>query len=256
VTQAESGRSPRAGRGAARVLWGVVAWLVFLCGVAGALVSTLVLPGLPRRRRWVGRCARLPFRLARVPVGVFGLEQLPRRQCVLVANHASYVDGIILQAFLPPRFSYVIKGEMQRVPVAHFLLRRIGARFVDRFTAQAARDARELLRAADGGESLAFFPEGTFVRTAGLARFRSGAFAAAMRSGIPVVPVVIRGSRELLPAGAVLPRRAALEIDILEPLDPAACGDTRALIAAVRRRMLAVLGEPDLAVAPHPRRGS
>lgn len=228
-------------------MYGVYAWLAFIVCVVGALLSALLLPGTTRRRRWVTRFARLPFRLAGIPVTVRGGERLPPEQCIVVANHASYLDGVILQAFLPPRFSYVIKGEMQNVPVVHFLLRRIGARFVDRGSAgRSARDARMLLRAADGGESLAFFPEGTFTGEVGLAAFRPGAFAAAMRAGLPVVPVVIRGARHILPAGRALPRRGPLEIEVLDALAPDAAGDSRELAALARQRILAVLGEPDL----------
>lgn len=225
--------------------WALLAWPAFLLGVGGALLSAILLPGLERRRRWVTRFSRLPFRLSGVTVVVRGRERLPAAACIVVANHASYLDGIILQGFLPPRFSYVIKGEMKRVPVVGFLLRRIGARFVDRFSAAASRDARSLLRAADDGESLAFFPEGTFVREPGLGAFRGGAFAAAIRGRLPLVPVVIRGSRDILPAGTALPRRAVLRIDVLDALEPGTHDNSKALAAAARRSILAVLGEPD-----------
>jgi 1-acyl-sn-glycerol-3-phosphate acyltransferase len=226
---------------------------VFLFGVGGALLCTLVLPGLARRRRWVTRFARLPFHLAGPPVAVTGIERLPASQCIVVANHASYLDGIILQAFLPPRFAYVIKGEMQKIPVAGFLLRRIGARFVDRFTAAASSDARTLLRAAEGGESLAFFPEGTFIGERGLGPFRAGAFAAAIRYGLPVVPVIIRGSRAVFPHDAILPRYAPLKIDILDPISAGTHSDSKALAEAARQCILTVLDEPDLQAAA-PRR--
>jgi 1-acyl-sn-glycerol-3-phosphate acyltransferase len=166
-----------------------------------------------------------------------------------VANHASYLDGLILQAFLPPRFSYVIKGELQNVPVVHYLLRRIGAKFVERFVASgSARDARTLLRAASAGESLAFFPEGTFVREPGLGRFRPGAFAAAIKGELPVVPVAIKGSRTVLPSGTLLPRKGCLEVVILNAIGPAelAFANNAALAEAARQQLLGVLGEPDL----------
>lgn len=178
-----------------------------------------------------------------------GLERLPQGHCVVVANHSSYLDGVILQAFLPPRFSYIVKSEMRHVPVAHFLLRRIGARFVERFkAADSARDARNLLRAADEGESLAFFPEGTFIIDAGLGRFHSGAFATAIKGSSPVVPVVIGGSRAILPMATLLPRRGELSIDILDPVMPdhPAFATHKTLADEARRRILTVLDEPDL----------
>ena len=209
-------------------------------------------PDWSRRRRWVTACAKLPFLLCGIRVTVSGIDKLPNGDCVVVANHASYLDGVLLQAYLPPRFSYVIKGEMGRIPVAAFLLRRIGSRFVERFEKSAsARDARNLLKAARDGESLAFFPEGTFVAEPGLDRFRPGAFAAARKANVPVVPVVINGSRYVLPAETALPRRGPLQIEIMTPIaaDDPAFADSRTLAERARRDILARLDEPDLLAA-------
>ena len=82
---------------------------------------------------------------------------------MVVANHASYLDGVVMAAALPPRFGFVIKREMNDVPVAGLLLRRIGSEFVDRFNRhKGGTDARRVLRTAASGHSLVFFPEGTF----------------------------------------------------------------------------------------------
>ena len=232
------------------LLFGLYAWIVFTVFALGAVLSALLLPGLERRRRWVSVFARMPFLFTGVPVEVAGLGDLPAGDCVVVANHASYIDGVLLQAYLPPRFSYVIKGEVRSIPVLGFLLRRIGSKFVDRFDRSAsARDARHLLKAARGGESLAFFPEGTFVAEPGLGRFRPGAFAAATRADIPLVPVVISGSRDILPAETILPRHGRIRIDVLSAIDQnePAWGNSRALSSLARQRILTVLSEPDLA---------
>jgi 1-acyl-sn-glycerol-3-phosphate acyltransferase len=231
------------------VAYGLYAWLLFLVCVMFAVLFALLVPGLTTRRRWVSTAARWPFHLAGIRTTVTGVDHLPAGHCIVVANHASYADGVILQAFLPPRFGYVIKGEMQNVPIVHFVLRRLGSRFVERFaTSGSARDARTLLKAAADGESLAFFPEGTFLQHPGLDRFRPGAFAAAIKGELPVVPVVIRGSRKLLPAKTILPRHAHLSVDILEPIpasDPAFAASVE-LAELARQRILAVLDEPDL----------
>lgn len=234
----------------AGLCYGVYAWLAFLPCFAVAVLGALLLPGLRRRRRWVAAAARTWFALAGIRVRLLGFERIPESPCIVVANHASYLDGMILQAFLPPRFSFVIKGEMTNVPVAHVLLRRIGSHFVERYTAAgSARDARRLLRAAAAGESLVFFPEGTFHPRPGLHAFRPGAFAAALKAGLPVVPLAIRGSRRILPARRRLPRRAPLELQVLEPIAPGAPGveSSAALAETARRRILSVLGEPDVA---------
>ncbi len=169
---------------------------------------------------------------------------------MVVANHASYLDGVILTAALPANFSFVIKREMTGVPLAHLLLRRLGSEFVERSDRKtSARDARRIRSKAEGGDAIAFFPEGTFVAEPGLGRFHNGAFATAARTGLPVVPVIIRGAREILPAEQWLPRLGALEVTVTDPIHLAGSpsGHTaRALLAASRTRILEGLDEPDL----------
>ncbi len=234
-------------------LWGAFAWIVFgLCCLASLIVVTFV-PGPAARLWFVTKAAKASFVCSGVRVDVHGLEHLPTGHAVVVANHASYVDGPLLKGFLPARFSFVIKGEMRNVAIAHFLLRRGGQRFVERnVQSGSSRDAREIVRAAREGQSLGFFPEGTFREEPGVGRFRPGAFVAAVRGGMPVVPVAISGSRAMLPMGHLLPRPRRLRIEILEPIQPddPAFADHRELAEAARQRILAVLDEPDLLEKP------
>lgn len=240
-------------------LWGVYAWCIFLICAISALIVVTIVPPLSVRRVVVTAASRALFLLAGVPVDVRGLERLPAGHSVVVANHASYVDGPLLKGFLPARFAFVIKGEMRNIPIVHFLLRRGGSRFVERFTAAgSARDARQIVKAAQGGESLGFFPEGTFLPQSGVGRFRPGAFVAALRGRMPVVPIAISGTRAMMPSGRVLPRLRRLRIDVLpaiEPDDPVYINH-RTLAEAARQRIIAAVGEPDLLEndddSPHP----
>lgn len=240
---------PPATLGTGAFLFAIYAWLAFILSVLSGIVFALLLPGLERRRRWVSASARASFLLTGMSVKVRGLEKLPQGHCIVVANHASYIDGVLLFGHLPPRFAFVIKGEMKRLPLAGFILRRIGAKFVERFEASgSARDARDLLKAASSGESLAFFPEGTFLPYPGLERFRAGAFAAAIKGGLPVIPAVISGSRQVLPARHILPRHGHMSIEVLNPIEPGdpAFENSRDLAELARQRILEVLDEPDL----------
>ena len=192
----------------------------------------------------------MTFVLAGVKVTVRGIDNLPTDSCVVVANHASYADGILLNGYLPPRFGFVIKGEMRSIPVAHFLLRRSGAKFVDRNEgARSSTDARQLVRAAQGGESLGFFPEGSFWSKAGVKQFRAGAFLVAIKGELPLVPIAISGTRSLLGAGTWVPRKTDLIVDILPAIAPGDDDftDSRHLAEAARRQIIAAIGEPDLA---------
>ncbi len=222
-------------------MWVLVAFLVV---GTSALVLLIVLPGVQRRRAAARAAARAFLRLAGLPVSVRFPERLPAGQCVVVCNHASYLDGIVLTAALPPRFAFVIKREMAGVPFAGAVLRRLGSEFVARFDRQrGARDARRVLRNATHGHSLVFFPEGTFTRTPGLLKFHTGAFASARRAQCPLVPAVLRGTRRALPPGGALPRER------LVPLGATVATGEHAVVELrdrARAAMLAALGEPDL----------
>jgi 1-acyl-sn-glycerol-3-phosphate acyltransferase len=191
--------------------------------------------------------------------------------CIVVANHASYLDGVLLNGLLPTAFSFVIKREMSSVPLAGLLLRRLGAEFVERRgRAQGLGDARRLLRQASSGAALVFFPEGTFSPAVGLLHFHIGAFSAAVRANLPIVPIAIRGTRRCLSPGSFWPHPGRIEVEALAPILPhsataaptpssapakpdslaeAPAGDRHratALRDRARAALLSALGEPDL----------
>jgi 1-acyl-sn-glycerol-3-phosphate acyltransferase len=189
-------------------------------------------------------------------VTIEGAQCLPAGSCVVVANHSSYLDGVVMKAMLPPRFTFVIKREAASMPVAGYLLRRIGSEFVDRHSEQGRRrDALRVLRKAESGQALVFFPEGTFDGERGLKRFHVGAFAAADRGGMPVVPVVIHGARHAMPNRRILVRPGRIRVEVLTPIaaHPAG-GSASELRVLARRAILSRLDEPDL--APDQTRGS
>ncbi|MBX3635714.1 MAG: AMP-binding protein [Rubrivivax sp.] len=165
--------------------------------------------------------ARQWLRAAGLPLHASGLPSLPAGPCVLVANHASYFDGLLLVAALPRPFAFVAKRELAAQFVAGRFLARLGALFVERADVRrSVADAERMVQAVGQGRSLAVFPEGTFVAEPGLLPFHLGAFLAAARAGVPVVPVVIVGSRSLLPAGVFWPRPAALCVEVCPAVMP------------------------------------
>jgi 1-acyl-sn-glycerol-3-phosphate acyltransferase len=229
-----------------QTLYGIYAWTVFVLLVSPTLIGVILVPGLRARRRLARAGARGVFWALGTPIVCRGAARLESLSCVVVANHASYLDGIVLTAALPPNFTFVIKSEMSRVPLASLLLRRLGSQFVTRHDARKrARAARRLVKAARGGDALVFFPEGTFRRQPGLLRFRRGAFSAARTSARPVVPVVIHGTRRMLPSENWLPRPARIHVEVTEPLHSHHFPNAHALADAARERILKLLGEPD-----------
>jgi len=245
----------RVWRAVGATLYAAYAWLL-LCTLAPAVwVTTAVLP----RPDWnwtISRgAARLGLRLAGMPLRVHGLENLPRGPCVLVANHASYLDGIVLVATLTRRFSFVAKAELRARLIPRLYLTRLGAEFVERFDLQrGVADTRRLAQTARAGRALAFFPEGTFERMPGLAAFHMGAFVAAAEAGVPVVPLAIRGTRSILRPDHWFPRRGTIVATIGRPILPQAADWAAALQLrdAARAEILQHCGEPDLAAHAAP----
>ena len=232
-----------AARGYAAYWWAIVGALApFLYGLAVAL---------PRRRwRWAAlhRCARLFLGLAGIRTRVVG--GMPEGAAVLVANHSSYVDSLVLAAVLPKQVAFVAKKELAGQPLVAILLRRLGAVFVERFRPEAGvEDVETLVAATRANAPLLFFPEGTLTRMPGLLAFRLGAFVTAAQAGVPVVPVSVRGTRSVLRGGQWFPRRAAVSV----AFGPAIAPEGADFAAAVRLRdaaratILAGCGEPDLA---------
>ena len=208
----------------------------------------IVAPTLPLRRT-IGRLAvRTWTAVSFVPLRVRGLAHLPDEPCVVVCNHASYIDGLLLTATLPARFTFMVQHGAADWPYVGLIVRRMGASFVNRDSArEAARAARELIDRIRAGESIAIFPEGTFRRAPELLPFQPGAFLIAARAGVPVVPSVIRGTRRLLGEGQKMLRWSRIEIEFLSP--QRARDDGRdaadALRDTVRAVMLRQTGEAD-----------
>jgi 1-acyl-sn-glycerol-3-phosphate acyltransferase len=245
--QARSGQLARAVGGWAWSLW---AWAVFATLVPLAWILIVLAPALTLRRHIARRIARSALTLTGLTPAVTGLQHLAGSSpLIVVANHASYLDGLILTAVLPPRFAYVGKQELLGNPFAAIPLRRLDSAFVERFDgARGVLDTRTLETRMHNGDALLFFPEGTFRAAPGLLPFRMGAFVIAANTGKAVVSVTLTGTRALLPGESLRPRHSPLQVWVDAPLIvPPDDGWQAALQLrdAARRQMLARLDEHD-----------
>lgn len=233
------------------VVYAPIAAIVLLLWVPCACVAVIIGPTLTIRRE-VGRFSvRVVLAVLGLPLRVRGLERLPRGAAIVVCNHASYVDGIVLTAVLPRDYHFVVQDGAARWPLVGWCLTRMGVVYVNRRDARSgARTTRELMRLLHAGEPLAVFAEGTFKAEPGLLPFKAGAFLMAARCGVPVVPAAIRGSRRLYGGGRRLPRWSALDIQIAAPLHADGSDRDAALRLrdAARAVVLQLCGEPDRAM--------
>jgi 1-acyl-sn-glycerol-3-phosphate acyltransferase len=225
-----------AGRALGDALWSVRAVGLFALFVPVSWLWAVTRPDADAAWAFCHRAARALLRLAGTPVTVDGLERLPAdRPVVVVCNHASYLDGMVLVAALARRHAFVAKRELQRQFVAGRFLTRLGAAFVERFDPRrSVADAQHMADAATGGAPLLVFPEGTFVAAPGLLPFHLGAFLAAAQAGVPIVPIALTGTRRMLGAGRWWPRRAALALHLGPPIEVPAAAELFA--AAVQMR--------------------
>ncbi|MGO9034254.1 AMP-binding protein [Mycobacterium sp.] len=239
----------RAGRAASAVAFAVYTWVVYT--VLGLSVAVLLL--LLPRPQWRWRVAqgsmRLLARLTGTPIAVHGLDQLPAGTSIAVANHASWIDGPVLAAVMPQSFHLVAGEVLERQALNGFVLRRLGHQFVERHQrAHGVADADRLAALVRAGQSLVIFPEGRLARAPGLRPFHMGAFVVAAETGVPAVPVAIRGTRTILRPEHRFPRRGAVDIAVGEPIWPSGADWAAAveLQHAARNAVMRLSGEPDV----------
>jgi 1-acyl-sn-glycerol-3-phosphate acyltransferase len=247
-----SGVGPQVRRSArlARELLYAAWWWVTLAGAF--LLGSLAVLALPRLAwrwsaiRWIGRATLVAMG---VTVTTNGIERIPGRKAMLAFNHSSYTDALVLVAVLPGEPAVVAKKELSEQFMTGWLLRRLSIPFVERYDVSSSlADAEALIALAREGRVLVFFPEGTFTRRAGLSGFYLGAFKVAAEAKLPVLPGTIRGTRSLLRSDQWFPRRAAVAVEIGEPVIPSGTDFSSMLRLRdeVRKRVLSQCGEPDL----------
>jgi 1-acyl-sn-glycerol-3-phosphate acyltransferase len=244
--------------------WLYTAWLALALPAVGFPLWFLV--ALVPSRRFAFACGRVTVKWALWAAGcrierVVGLDHLRRPGAlVLCANHSSYVDTPVMMAALPFDFVFVAKKEVLGYPVIGTYMRRAGHLAVDRFDfQQGVQDATLVPQALARGEKVLLFPEGTFTAAVGLRPFRLGAFKAAVETGLPVVPMALRGTRQVMRGDRLVPVPGRVTLWIGEPIPPQGEG-WRAVVELrdrVAEAIAAECGEPRLdLVAGGPERPS
>jgi 1-acyl-sn-glycerol-3-phosphate acyltransferase len=238
-----------AGRALATVVFAAYAGLLFVVlGVLAVALLTL-LPRLGWRRQVAGWVVWLMALLTGTAVTAHGRDRLPDKPCIVVANHASWLDGLVLAMVLPQSFQFVAAEVLEHKVLSGFVLKRLGTAFVERHDREhGIADTDQLVALAKTGHSLVIFPEGGLARAPGVRPFHMGAFIASTEAGVPVVPIAIRGMRAILRPGHHFPRHGAIDITIGDPIAPMGTGWTAAarLHHAARDAVLRLTGEPDL----------
>ena len=199
------------GCGLSTAFWASVSVLASLFSRTGRLQHFCM-------RRW----SRDNLWLSRARVEIEGLENLDsEKPQLLVANHSGLHDILSLSAHLPIQFRWVAKKSLFKVPFMGWHMQRSGYIPIDRENPrEAARSIVEAAAVIRGGVRAIAFPEGTRSRTGELGQFRSGAFALALRTGVPLVPISLEGSyRVIMPKTLQVNPGTIIRIRIGKPMD-------------------------------------
>jgi 1-acyl-sn-glycerol-3-phosphate acyltransferase len=189
--------------------------------------------------------ARNLARLCGVRVHIRGLEHLGAGPYMFTPNHQSNFDIAALLGYLPGNNRFAAKKEMFDEPILGAVLRTMGMIPIDRTNPLEAIQMLNQLNA--DGYSTIIFPEGTRSRDGNLLEFKKGPFVAAIHLGVPIVPVVCKGTRRVMPKGGYLSIVPGdVELVILPPIATTALvyEDRNGLLERVRTSIAEELGRP------------
>jgi len=168
----------------------------------------------------------------------------PSSAYVFMSNHRSQFDILaVVVALSELQLRWVAKVELTRVPVFGWALKHTGHIIIDRSNHhQAVASLRAARSKMEEGVSVMIFPEGTRAGTdEALLPFKKGGFMLALETGFPIVPIAVRGSREILPRGSLSPAKGEIDVVVGAPI-PVVGADREELMERVRLFMLANLG--------------
>jgi 1-acyl-sn-glycerol-3-phosphate acyltransferase len=205
----------------------VLLWISIVVSTIG--LSTLAFVTFPFSRtgnivhhyaRW---WAKIQLLVSGVRVKVKGLEYLAKKApFIYMANHQSAYDIFALLSCLPVQFRWIAKKELFAIPVLGWAMRAANYISIDRSGRKKALESIE--RAANkikGGVSVVIFPEGTRSRDGSIQPFKRGGFTLALKSGVPIIPIAIKGSSDVMPRDSLRVRPGEIHITIDRAIDTA-----------------------------------
>ncbi|RCI15110.1 hypothetical protein L249_6595 [Ophiocordyceps polyrhachis-furcata BCC 54312] len=210
---------------AARVLAGYLS--LALCGLFGTLASiVMTLTGYQHNAQWL--TARSFQLVMRWSTGVRFVVDDPRhildtvRPAVLVGNHQTELDVLMLGAMFPKRCSVTAKSALKHVPLLGWFMRLSGTIFIDRANAKGAREAMQgaALEIRHRRQSVYIFPEGTrsYAEDPVLLPFKKGAFHLAIQAAVPIIPCVVANYSHILSVKKLVFTPGTIPVKVLDPI--------------------------------------
>lgn len=216
--------------GSGSAIFSILAWLggavsTFFWGTLSVIASLF-----PRSHRFQHFCMRTWSHWccwsSRTKVIVEGAENVQKdKPQIFAANHQAIYDILVLGGWIPVRYRWVVRKEWYRTPFMGWHLARSGNVAIDRSHPRAA--AKTLMNAVSiiqAGNNVVFFPEGTRQRDALLQEFKPGGFLLAQKAGVPVVPVSIIGTKDIIRKNSWRVHKGEIRMIIGKPIDTASYG--------------------------------
>ena len=205
-------------RTASVIIWTVVATVVL--GLLTIITSFFTKNG-NACHRIAGFWGRSILWIGRVQVDVKGLANIDEQQSYLfMVNHQSLFDIPVVLGHLPHQFRWLAKAELFRIPIFGYAMRRVGYISIDRSNRKEAfKSLQEAAQKMSSGVSVLIFPEGTRSKDGRILPFKKGGFVLAVDSGVPVVPMIIHGTREIMEKHTFRIRPGRVVLDILPSID-------------------------------------
>ena len=211
-----------------------------------AIALGLLVPGQNRKGkifRWVTKSySMILLPVFGVTVETRGVSRVDRNApYVFMSNHASHVDSLALAVSIPHPLHWVFKKELSRIPVFGWVLLSLGQIMVDRRSAVQSRTAlSNAAGALAGNNSVLIYVEGTRSKDGKLQPLKKGGFHIALQSGLPIVPVRVSGSHDIVPPGSLRVRPGRVVVELFDPIptEGKTEADVPELMARVRDALL------------------
>ena len=199
------------------------AYLYLLLFVASPFlyIGALILP-TKWARKWFRSITRGLFFCGGIPIHIHEKNNLSQKTPVIfVANHASYIDAVLMLAIMPSNTTYVGKKEIRNMPLIRTVYKHLRYLTVDREDfAQSQTDVEKMIGALKAGDNIVLFPEGTFLYATGLRPFKSGAFKMAVTAQAPVCALALRGTRKVMRDNSWLMNWTPLHVTVAPSMSP------------------------------------
>lgn len=186
-----------------------------------ALLFPLISPGENKAHKIANLWARMLLWITNIRVEVIGAENvLKNRPQIFMANHQSDFDILIVLAFIPGQFRWIVKKELFKIPIFGKAMKSAGYIEIDRQNHEKAmKSLEEAAQKIREGKSVVTFPEGTRSKDGTIKPFKQGMFHLAIRAGVPIVPISIIGAHEILPKRTLRIKPGKITMIIDQPVD-------------------------------------